>query len=146
MPNQSQKNITSRHQPTHEMDEVPLRPILIFGLSLFLLAVLIHLLLWGLFSLFNGNLSKKDRPPSRFATERPKLPKPILSHDPSQELKILRANENAALNSYEWVNRDVGVIRIPIDRAMDIIVTRSRKPINNPKLMNNNGKGIHENN
>ena len=39
--------------------------------------------------------------------------------EPIQELKDLRAAEDALLNSYGWVDRNAGITRIPIERAMD---------------------------
>ena len=37
----------------------------------------------------------------------------------------LRARQRAALESYGWVDRDAGVARIPIDRAIDLTVERA---------------------
>jgi len=36
----------------------------------------------------------------------------------------LRANEDAVLNSYGWADRRAGTVRVPIDRAMDLLVER----------------------
>jgi hypothetical protein len=38
----------------------------------------------------------------------------------------LRAEQRRRLASWGWVDRDAGVARIPIDRAMDVVVGRSR--------------------
>lgn len=43
---------------------------------------------------------------------------------PDDTLKQLRATENAVLTTYGWVDRDNGIVRIPIDRAMDLILQR----------------------
>jgi hypothetical protein len=32
--------------------------------------------------------------------------------------------QNAKLNSYGWIDKSAGVIRIPIDRAMDLLAQR----------------------
>ena len=41
-----------------------------------------------------------------------------------QALKQLRATEDAILTSYGWVDRQKGIVRIPIDRAIDLVLQR----------------------
>ena len=36
----------------------------------------------------------------------------------------MRAADNAELHSYGWINRDAGLIRIPIERAIDLTAIR----------------------
>ena len=51
-------------------------------------------------------------------------PEPRLQADPVADLRAFRADENAALNSYAWVDRSRGVIRLPIERAMTLLLRR----------------------
>jgi hypothetical protein len=37
-------------------------------------------------------------------------------------LTELRAKETQELNAYEWIDRDKGVVRLPIDRAIELTV------------------------
>ena len=46
--------------------------------------------------------------------------KPIRSDD----LHDLHAAEDAVLNSYGWVDRQAGIVRIPIARAMELLAQR----------------------
>jgi len=39
---------------------------------------------------------------------------------PSSELRELRAEEEAKLGRYQWVNRKDGVVRIPLARAVEL--------------------------
>lgn len=41
-----------------------------------------------------------------------------------EALRTLRATEEAALTTYGWVDRPNGIVHIPIDRAMDLILQR----------------------
>jgi len=41
-----------------------------------------------------------------------------------EALKQLRATEDAILTTYGWVDREKGIVRIPIDRAIDLLATR----------------------
>ncbi len=43
-----------------------------------------------------------------------------------QELREVQADALEKLNGYAWVDRDKGIVTIPIDRAMDIMVRESR--------------------
>jgi len=46
-----------------------------------------------------------------------------------QELAQLRASQLAALNSYRWLNEKEGVVGIPIERAIELIVRElNREP------------------
>jgi hypothetical protein len=44
--------------------------------------------------------------------------KPRLEIDPAADLAAFRAQQQQALGSYGWVDRAHGVVRIPIDQAM----------------------------
>ena len=55
-------------------------------------------------------------------TEPP--PAPRLQIDPHADLTALRAAKNAQLSSYGWIDRPGGVIRLPIDRAMQLTAER----------------------
>jgi hypothetical protein len=63
-------------------------------------------------------------PPNPLAAEygpvRP--PEPRLQAEPIRDLKQLRAAEDTILGSYGWVDVRGGVVRIPIDRAMELLV------------------------
>jgi len=52
------------------------------------------------------------------------FPKPVLEHsEQTQYLEELK-KENEVLGSYDWVDKNNGVARIPIDRAMDLLAQR----------------------
>jgi hypothetical protein len=44
------------------------------------------------------------------------------THD-GQELQAAQLRE---LQTWSWVDRDAGIVRVPIDRAIDLVVERSR--------------------
>lgn len=49
---------------------------------------------------------------------------PHLQVDPHDDLVALRAREDTELNSYGWVDRSNGIVRLPIERAMDWLLER----------------------
>jgi hypothetical protein len=54
----------------------------------------------------------------------PRPQPPVLEVHPKQALANLRSREDAALRGYGWIDRDHKVVRIPIDRATDILSQR----------------------
>ena len=54
----------------------------------------------------------------------PTFPEPRLLVRPGASLAELRAAEDSDLESYGWVDRASGVARIPIDRAMQLLLER----------------------
>ena len=57
-------------------------------------------------------------------TRAEEFPQPRLEVKPGVSLAELRAAEEADLNSYGWIDRNKGTVRIPIDRAMQLILER----------------------
>ena len=51
-------------------------------------------------------------------------PAPNLQKQPFKDVYELRLGEAAKLGSYGWVDKDGGIARIPIDRAMDVMLER----------------------
>lgn len=53
------------------------------------------------------------------------LPAPSLELDDGHaDYLALRQQQSEKLNSYGWVDRSNGIVRIPIDHAMDLIASR----------------------
>jgi hypothetical protein len=68
--------------------------------------------------------ARQDTPIPRLAREREAMPEPRLQVAAPNELRQLRAAEEAALNSYGWVDKDTGIVKIPVDRAMEILAKK----------------------
>jgi hypothetical protein len=69
---------------------------------------------------------------SRHLAPTETAPDPKLQTDEAADLARLRAAENAALTTYGWIDRAHGVIRIPIDRSIDLTLQRGL-PIRSPQ-------------
>jgi hypothetical protein len=52
------------------------------------------------------------------------FPSPKLEEDERGQLNGIRLNEEQILYSYSWVDEQAGTVRIPIERAMDLLVQR----------------------
>jgi hypothetical protein len=53
-----------------------------------------------------------------------RFPGPHLQVQPRMDLQGLRAIEDAQLTNYGWADRERGVVRIPIERAMELLAER----------------------
>ena len=51
-------------------------------------------------------------------------PEPRLEETPSLDLQEMRAAEDNVQSTYGWLDQDNGIVRLPIDRAMDLVVQR----------------------
>ncbi len=45
--------------------------------------------------------------------------------NPAGELAAMRAAEDERLTTYQWIDRGAGVVRIPIERAMRLVVAEA---------------------
>ncbi|HJT81725.1 MAG TPA: hypothetical protein VJ719_11040 [Chthoniobacterales bacterium] len=123
---------------SYETRDANVRLIVGFAAGLIAAAIAIHLALAGLYKLFEQQHPSPDAP-SRIAFDtRIVAPEPQLQINPQQDLAKFESDQNALLNSYGWVNREQGVIRIPIERAMDLIVERGL-PTRGPGTNNSSG-------
>jgi hypothetical protein len=101
----------------------------IFGIVTFLAlaGVVIHFIIAGTFEGYQKSQPTTDqwKVSSRaqpLASAHPPFPK--LQISPPVDLAKFRAREEAELNSYGWVDKKTGIVRIPIDRAMDLLLER----------------------
>jgi hypothetical protein len=113
----------ARPNPAYETKDISLRLVVIFLAGLAILIAISLLVLWGMYTfLANRQASRMVPLPPLAESQQP--PEPRLQPAPSQELKHLRAEEEAVLNSYGWINKEAGVVRIPIERAMELTLER----------------------
>jgi len=111
----------------HEHSDVSVRGILLFTVVLFAFIVVTFVLVWWLFDYFAAREMRADRPLLPLVSSRPSgslPPEPRLQVSPSQDMQAMRAAEDARLNSYGWVDQQAGIVRIPIDRAMQLLAER----------------------
>jgi len=55
-------------------------------------------------------------------------PEPRLQAQPVDDLHALRAWEHARLHEWEWIDREAGLARIPIERAMALMADAAPPP------------------
>jgi hypothetical protein len=112
MPNNSVSQKAVRRG--HETSDASAKGIGIFILFFVLGLVLIVV---GVYFFFAADLKTKPVPHPALAAEEANIA-------PHQPLVLFNEKEQSKLNSYGWVDRKHGVTRIPIERAMELLVQR----------------------
>jgi hypothetical protein len=108
---------------SHETSDANIRNLIIFGVGLSLLVVGGLLVSGIVFHYFVGH-QDLGPPASPFENVRMLPPEPRLQVSAPKDLKQYQAAQGEILNSYGWVDQKAGVVRIPIDRAMDILLQK----------------------
>jgi hypothetical protein len=110
----------------HESSDVNIRGVFAFAIGLLVAGIIIHLLVWVLFQYFTAREGRASPPEFPLAvTQQPRVPpEPRLQTNPRQDLTDLRAREDQLLSSYGWVDRNAGIVRIPIDQAIKLTLER----------------------
>ena len=118
-----------------EREDMGARNVYAFLIALALMGVLVHFVVKGIYG-FMDSYEKAHQPPANplaiptETTRAPgkdipnKFPLPRLEENERLEIKDFRMQEEQTLNSYGWVDQQNGVVRIPIDRAMQLLAER----------------------
>jgi hypothetical protein len=115
----------------HEESDVNVRALLWFVAIFIVFAAVTHFALLMLFKFFvqvergnisNAPLTSMQRPPDMDVPQTPRLqpfptPAPPYRSTPVTDMEEMRAHEEAILNNYGWVDKQKGIVHIPIEQA-----------------------------
>jgi hypothetical protein len=111
----------------HEASDVNVRGIVQFGVGLLVLGAVIYLVVWVFFGFLSGRASRASEQlayPLAAGQEDRVPPEPRLQTNPRADLRELRESEDKRLDSYGWVDRNAGIVHIPIDDAIKLTLQR----------------------
>ena len=115
-------DVAARGLPAHEAADVDGRRVWQTAGILAATIVASALAAFGAIAFFHHEIGRPlapiDAPPAA-------MPSPPLQREPSRDLAALRAEKRAILDEYAWIDRDKGIVRIPIDRAMSLLIART---------------------
>jgi hypothetical protein len=109
--------------PGYETTDISVRGIGWLGAGFIVLSIVGAVILWFGFNAIASLLTPAE-PTSPLATIPQVPPGPNLQISPSSDLQRLLTSEQNLLTQYAWVNQKQGVVRIPIDQAMKLILQR----------------------
>jgi hypothetical protein len=104
----------------HETTDIHARGVAWSAVGLAIIIAVIFLAVRGLFGMF-----ATQHPSGAIGTStHASAPEPRLQVDEARDLDRLRQQENSILNNYGWIDQKAAILRIPIERAMDIVAQR----------------------
>lgn len=129
------------HAPTSdpvEHDAVSYSGIVWFVVILTGTVLVSQVLVWGFFEWFDYRVTRADAPRAataepptspviqggRFVSGAESTPQPSLLVDEPSVLREYRTRHLDAQDNYGWVNQSMGAIRLPIERAKDLVLER----------------------
>lgn len=109
------------HPRGYEPYEQAIRPVVLFTIALAAVTVLVLWLMRVAATEFGREAREGSHAIHPLAESGDARPKPLLQETPALDLERFRAQEEETLSTYGWVDRQKGVVRIPIERAMEIV-------------------------
>lgn len=111
----------------HEASDIDVRAIVWFMVVLTGVVLAVDLAMWGLFRALDYYEVKNDPPVSALfkppaGKDGGPMPSPGLQKEPWTELKRFRAEQQAYLHGYGWINEPSGIARVPIDKAKELLL------------------------
>jgi hypothetical protein len=111
-----------------EGDGISYRGLSWFAAILFGTTIACQILMYGMFRVFehHDRLSGPNAAPLAPAVRALPAPPPppVLLTDEPDNLANFRASEDTILTTYGWMDKNAGVVRIPIDRAKQLLLER----------------------
>lgn len=133
----------------HEKSDVSVRGLLWFIVIFIAFAVVVHVLLYLLFEFYRNQFQHEPHPPRTAVAmpagqNVPQLPRlqPFPLKDqrgeyvapnastPPVDMSEMRAREDQVLNNPGWIDRQKGIVSIPIENAKQIVLQRGMLQVN----------------
>jgi hypothetical protein len=137
MSNETTKHASTNGQGGYEHQDLQASSIFYFLLTIVLVTVLCLFVLRGFYAYLDHHEKAAQPAVNPLVTNVPTdtrhiapgypqsvFPDPKLEEDERGQLNGVLFNEEKTLYSYGWVDEKAGTVRIPIERAMDLIVQR----------------------
>ena len=121
----------------YERSDIGAAGVLYFLLGLAVAGLLVYFIVDGLYSYLDKRSEVEQAPVNPLVTNAPAdtrripqdypktaFPDPRLEDDERGQLNRIRLKEEETLATYDWIDQNAGTVRIPIDRAMDLVAQR----------------------
>ncbi len=129
------------------------RGIIVFLIVLVVSGVVLCLMVWGYYGWHAKHMAieapvtgvqQLSLTPEQMVDPTKRFPKPTLQPDDVADMNKFRADEAAVLNSYGWVDRNAGVVHIPVDEAIKAVAKQGLpvRPAQQPVPKAEFGSGV----
>lgn len=139
----SEENLNHAQRPAESFEHEDLSPLGVFYFlaGLAIVGITIYFILVGMYRYLDA-YDRNHQPPMNpmavttgvnpnVMTQRQiqqqidkTFPKPVLEYSERTQFIQELENEDKALESYDWVDQNAGIVRIPIEQAMDLVAQR----------------------
>ena len=110
--------------PGYETHDANAGGVFKFLVALGSVLVVTGLVCWGLFRYFSAHDVNQSASDSPFADTRQLPLGPQLQVTPREDWLKYREQQEQSLETYGWENRGSGIVRVPIERAMELLVQK----------------------
>ena len=120
---------SEEHKPRRDHDRTDwnLRYV-VWGAAVLVVSISVGLTaLWWMFKEFHGGAANQQMGTARATVQENRPPEPLLQVSPTDDWTEMLKREQEILNSYRWVDRSKGIVHIPIERAMELMVERKKQ-------------------
>jgi len=136
------------HHPHDPHDETPtfdreihVKGILYSGIGLVVIVIVSAALMWWLLRGFQKYDERHDERPTPIEAANPQQPPPAprlqvgpsfagaLERSDREDMKAEREMEDKALSEPGWIDQRQGIVRVPIETAMQMLVQRGLAPL-----------------
>lgn len=128
-------------QEGYEREDMSPAGLFYFMVGLAIVGILIQCIVTGMYRYLDSYDSKHQAPMNPMAVKtgvdprtmtfkdaegqmQKTFPQPVLEDNERQQFGALVEKQDEVLASYDWVDQKNGVVRIPIDKAMDLLAQR----------------------
>lgn len=113
----------------HEESDINVRAVMVGIVIVAVLAVIMHVGLWGMYVLFRKIDRSFDPTPATAITEpatSAAMDSDFTVHwsEPAKYLEVIREDNRKILEEYGWVNRAAGKVHVPIEVGMQMALER----------------------
>jgi hypothetical protein len=109
----------------YEVADADVRQVVMAGIGLAVATAIACFAMYFLFNMLKFSGEREQRQTlNPMAGPRTLPPEPRLQVRPWEEIQNLRMKEDQVLNTYGWTNKGAGMVRIPIEKAMEIVAQR----------------------
>lgn len=106
----------------HETRDANVRGLMWFGVGLLALIIFGYIVTEITFHYYVG--SRRETPTTSLFTKGQTPPAPLIQEHPGVELQGYLKEQRQILDNYGWVDRKAGVVRIPIQQAMTLLLQK----------------------
>ena len=118
-----------------EQEDLSSRSALYFLAGLVLVCLVVYLIVFGMYRFLDSYATAHQPPMSPMVTPETDtravtpenaetFPQPRLEENERTQFRSFIEDQDRKLATYDWVDKDRGTVRIPIDRAMELIAQR----------------------